>query len=633
MSEFNDRETGLTGGVSEDTGETGSVSGDMVNTAEPAETGRPADIGDTVAMGEHGHPTDNAENMQAQGMNANVTEDVRDMSAAVINDPAAAVAPNAPGDDTPGLFSEKSFAAGDPGNMAYGGQGGNVPQMNIPYNNGGQQGYGMNAPQMNAPYNNAGQQGYGMNAPRNVPYNNGGQQGYGMNTPQNVPYNSVGQQGCGNAPQMNAPYNNGYGQPGYGPAYGNAYYSQPGYAYVPPQRTPVIAAVPEKNEEKKPSKALVIIIVLLILGMLSAVMIMLAIDHSKQDGSAPKSSESLMTERESHSGDGVTVNINVQSKPSEDEADYQDMEKGLYTTTGVAKHITPSIVSLYGYTTTTIVPYSAATGVIISEEGYIITNAHFLEDLTRIKAVTNDGREFEAEIIGSEPQCDLAVLQIDAEGLVPAELGSSSELLQGEQVVAIGNSAGYENTLTVGYVSYVDREISSYTGYPIKCIQTDAALNSGISGGALVNMYGQVVGITTSKSIMDNNENIGFAISMDFAAPLLEDLIEKGYVSGRPRVGVQYRLIDYNSAQALGVKPGMLIAEISEDCDISNTELQTDDIITEIDGIEMTSDEALRRFQSSHKAGDRVTAKVYRKTITNEESEFEITFRLEEQTD
>lgn len=630
MSEFNDRETGLTGGVSEDTGETGSVSGNM---AEPAETGRPADIGDTVAMGEHGHPTDNAENMQAQGMNANVTEDVRNTSDTGINDPAAAVAPNAPGDDTPGLFSEKSFAAGDPGNMAYGGQGGNVPQMNIPYNNGGQQGYGMNAPQMNAPYNNAGQQGYGMNTPRNVPYNNGGQQGYGMNAPRNVPYNNVGQQGYNNAPQMNAPYNNGYGQPGYGPAYGNAYYSQPGYAYAPPQRTPVIAAVPEKNEEKKPSKALVIIIVLLILGMLSAVMIMLAIDHSKQDGSAPKSSESLMTERESHSGDGVTVNINVQSKPSEDEADYQDMEKGLYTTTGVAKHITPSIVSLYGYTTTTIVPYSAATGVIISEEGYIITNAHFLEDLTRIKAVTNDGREFEAEIIGSEPQCDLAVLQIDAEGLVPAELGSSSELLQGEQVVAIGNSAGYENTLTVGYVSYVDREISSYTGYPIKCIQTDAALNSGISGGALVNMYGQVVGITTSKSIVDNNENIGFAISMDFAAPLLEDLIEKGYVSGRPRVGVQYRLIDYNSAQALGVKPGMLIAEISEDCDISNTELQTDDIITEIDGIEMTSDEALRRFQSSHKAGDRVTAKVYRKTITNEESEFEITFKLEEMTE
>lgn len=604
MSEFNDRETGLTGGVSEDRGETGSGSGDMVNTAEPAETGRPADIGDPGEMGqqgdlgEHGHPTDNAENMQSQGMNANATGDVRDMSDTGINDPAAAVTPNTPGDDTPGLFSEKSFAAGDPGNMAYGGQGGNVPQMNIPYNNGGQQGYGMNAPQMNAPYNNA------------------------------------GQQGCGNAPKMNAPYNNGYGQPGYGPAYGNAYYSQPGYAYAPPQRTPVIAAVPEKTEEKKPSKALVIIIVLLILGMLSAVMIMLAVGHSKQDSSAaPKPDNSVMTERENRSGDGVTVNINVQSKPSEDEADYQDMEKGLYTTTGVAKHITPSIVSLYGYTTTTIVPYSAATGVIISEEGYIITNAHFLEDLTRIKAVTNDGREFETEIIGSEPQCDLAVLQIHADGLVPAELGSSSELLQGEQVVAIGNSAGYENTLTVGYVSYVDREISSYTGYPIKCIQTDAALNSGISGGALVNMYGQVVGITTSKSIVDNNENIGFAISMDFAAPLLEDLIEKGYVSGRPRVGVQYRLIDYNSAQALGVKPGMLIAEISEDCDISNTELQTDDIITEIDGIEMTSDEALRRFQSSHKAGDRVTAKVYRKTITNEESEFEITFKLEEMTE
>ena len=214
---------------------------------------------------------------------------------------------------------------------------------------------------------------------------------------------------------------------------------------------------------------------------------------------------------------------------------------------------------------------------------------------------------------------------------MPAVIGSSSDMLQGEEVIAIGNAGGFNDTVTVGNVSYVDREIKSYTGYPIKCIQTDAALNFGNSGGALVNLYGQVIGVVVSKYSSTGSENIGFAISSDFAVPIIEDIIEKGYVTGRARIGIMYNFISPDTAEKMDVKPGLLVAEISEDCDVHNTELQVDDIITEIDGIQMITENSVKEFQNTHKAGETVTAKVYRLGFNGESEEFEITFKLEEQ--
>lgn len=578
------------------------------------------------------------------GTDRNAAEAVSEESAAISETAGQSAAQTPPQPEQSGVFGEQSFASGQtPGSAAayYSEQNPDAANGNG-YPN-GQFGNGMYGSAM-----------YGNNAYGNAMPDGSPQPVNGQPYPQ--PFGSAqgnfGGQPNGinagtNAPQYTGQYGGQYagGQSMYNYSY--TQYNAPYYNPCPPTppKTPGIPAVPaaEETAVKKPSKALVIIIVLLVAAMLAGVMILLAVNH-KNNGDKPSDSISVgidkaLSEHESgkesgkkdktNSGTGVTVNINVRSKPSEDESDYQDIEKGLYTTVGVAKHITPSIVTLYGYTTTTLTPYSAATGVILSEDGFIVTNAHMVEGLSRIKAVTYDEREFEADIIGYEPWYDLAIIQIHADNLTPAELGSSDELMQGEQVVAIGNSGGYENTLTVGYVSYVNREIQSYADHPIKCIQTDAAFNTGISGGALVNMYGQVVGIPTSKSVTDNDENIGFAIAMDFAVPICEDIIENGYVTWKPRVGVMYKMIDYETAQALGVRPGMLISEISEDCDISGTALQIDDIITEMDGVSMTSDEALIEFQTTHKAGDVVTAKVYRRTITNEESEFEITFMLE----
>ena len=420
-----------------------------------------------------------------------------------------------------------------------------------------------------------------------------------------------------------SPYAANQGQQGHAQAQQQQYaqYAQQGgYVAYPTQGggVPPVSDIPQK-EMKKSSKAWLIIAIICLVALLAIVMLLLAAGHKDDDKEIAGTP----------SGSGVTVNINVAPHPADDSL-YADKETGLFTTVGAAEQVLPSIVNLYGYTDTSIAAYNEASGIIISEDGYIITNAHAVEDIKRFKAKLHDEREFEATVVGIDTRTDLAVLKIEADDLVPAVIGSSDDMKQGEQVIAIGNAGGFNDTVTVGYVSYVNREIQSYTNYPITCIQTDAALNFGNSGGALVNLYGQVVGIVVSKYSSTGSENIGFAIASDFAVPIAEDLIEKGYVSDRPRIGIMYSLITPEYAAQLDVKPGMLISEISPDCDVANTDLQKDDIITELNGKQILTAQDVKNFQNTAKAGDKVTAKVYRKTITGEVTEFEIEFTLEQ---
>lgn len=420
-----------------------------------------------------------------------------------------------------------------------------------------------------------------------------------------------------------SPYAANQGQQGHAQAQQQQYaqYAQQGgYVAYPTQGggVPPVSDIPQK-EMKKSSKAWLIIAIICLVALLAIVMLLLAAGHKNDDKEIAGTP----------SGSGVTVNINVAPHPADDSL-YADKETGLFTTVGAAEQVLPSIVNLYGYADTSIAAYNEASGIIISEDGYIITNAHAVEDIKRFKAKLHDEREFEATVVGIDTRTDLAVLKIEADDLVPAVIGSSDDMKQGEQVIAIGNAGGFNDTVTVGYVSYVNREIQSYTNYPITCIQTDAALNFGNSGGALVNLYGQVVGIVVSKYSSTGSENIGFAIASDFAVPIAEDLIEKGYVSDRPRIGIMYSLITPEYAAQLDVKPGMLISEISPDCNVANTDLQKDDIITELNGKQILTAQDVKNFQNTAKAGDKVTAKVYRKTITGEVTEFEIEFTLEQ---
>ena len=487
------------------------------------------------------------------------------------------------------VFAEQSFAETQYRQTSNG-----YAQNGYAQNVQAQNGYAQNAQQPFDPY----QQGADMQY-RSMYSNNG----YVPHSPYAA---NQGQQGHEQAQQQYAQY--------------AQYAQQGGYVAYPTQGggVPPVSDIPQK-EMKKSSKAWLIIAIICLVALLAIVMLLLAAGHKNDDKEIAGTP----------SGSGVTVNINVAPHPADDSL-YADKETGLFTTVGAAEQVLPSIVNLYGYTDTSIAAYNEASGIIISEDGYIITNAHAVEDIKRFKAKLHDEREFEATVVGIDTRTDLAVLKIEADDLVPAVIGSSDDMKQGEQVIAIGNAGGFNDTVTVGYVSYVNREIQSYTNYPITCIQTDAALNFGNSGGALVNLYGQVVGIVVSKYSSTGSENIGFAIASDFAVPIAEDLIEKGYVSDRPRIGIMYSLITPEYAAQLDVKPGMLISEISPDCDVANTDLQKDDIITELNGKQILTAQDVKNFQNTAKAGDKVTAKVYRKTITGEVTEFEIEFTLEQ---
>lgn len=332
-------------------------------------------------------------------------------------------------------------------------------------------------------------------------------------------------------------------------------------------------------------------------------------------------------------GNFQTFTIPVVQHEELEEKYYQD--DGRYTVEGVALTCTPSIVTIEAYTGSTIfASYSQGSGIIMTSDGYIITNAHVVADanLTIIVRLS-DGSEYNATIVGSDSRTDLAVLKINASDLTPAQFGDSDQLELGEQVVTLGSPAGLESTVTTGIVSGLNRMISVESdNISMECIQIDAAINPGNSGGALVNMWGQVVGITSSKLEAVEYDNIGFAISINAAIPIIEQLIENGAVLGRAKVGISFYAISDTMASVFGLPAGLYIAAIDETCDISNTDLQLDDVITEMNGVKVTSAEDVYEIIFELSPGDEVTATVLRMDDDGNWDEFEITFKLEEDT-
>ena len=260
---------------------------------------------------------------------------------------------------------------------------------------------------------------------------------------------------------------------------------------------------------------------------------------------------------------------------------------------------------------------SQGSGIILSADGYIVTNAHVVSGATSIKVVLNDNSEYNATVVGSDEKTDLAVLKIDATGLTPAEFGNSDQMQIGEQVIAIGNPGGLElaGTLTVGYVSAVNRPITTTGGSTIDCIQTDAAINPGNSGGALVNSYGQVIGINSQKIAATEYEGIGFAISINEAQPIINDLIEYGYVRGRVVMGITMQIIDPTFAAIYGYQPGIGVVSVEQNSPAAKAGLVAGDIITAIDGESITSQETLTSILEGHKPGDVIELTVYRQAM------------------
>lgn len=261
-------------------------------------------------------------------------------------------------------------------------------------------------------------------------------------------------------------------------------------------------------------------------------------------------------------------------------------------------------------------PTSEGSGIIATSDGYIITNAHVVDGADSLKVITSDGKTYEAELIGSDSMTDLAVIKVDAEGLTAAEFGSSSDLVVADPVIAIGNPGGLQSTVTVGYVSALNRPVtSSDTGYTMNCIQTDAAINPGNSGGALVNMYGQVIGINSSKIVATGYEGLGFAIPIDDALPIISNLKDYGYVKDRAMLGISGQYLDSWTANFYGLPSGMYVAEVNNES-VSNAGVQRGDVITKIDDEEITSANTISNYIAKKKPGDEVTLTITR-SLTN----------------
>lgn len=268
--------------------------------------------------------------------------------------------------------------------------------------------------------------------------------------------------------------------------------------------------------------------------------------------------------------------------------------------------------NIYGQTTQAV---STGSGFLISQDGYLVTNYHVVQGATEMTVRIHDGVSYKAELVGYEVRNDICVLKINAQDLPFAKLGSSDALAVGDQVAAIGNPLGELNaTLTVGYVSGKDRTVST-DGTAINMLQTDAAINSGNSGGPLFNMKGEVVGITTAKYSGTTNsgasiEGISFAIPMDDVAGMISDLIEYGYITGA-YLGVS--IIDVEeSAQMYGVPAGAYVQQVVFGNAAHQAGVKAGDIIVNLGGYDVKSVTDISRILRKFNAGDTTTITVYR---------------------
>ena len=281
------------------------------------------------------------------------------------------------------------------------------------------------------------------------------------------------------------------------------------------------------------------------------------------------------------------------------------------STVGITTSIT---TNLWGYQTTSA---ASGSGFIFSKDGYILTNYHVVDDSTSITVSMYDGTTYDAKLVGYDESNDVAVLKIEATDLVPVVLGNSDNLNVGDSVVAIGNPLGELTfSLTAGSISAKDRDITMSNGSSMQLLQTDCAINSGNSGGALFNLYGEVVGITNAKYSSSSSsssasiDNIGFAIPINKARSIAESIIEKGYVS-KPYVGVSVATVS-EETQMYGLPQGASVQQIVENSPAAEAGLQINDIITHVNGNEIASSNDMVAAVRNAAIGDELKLTVYR---------------------
>lgn len=392
------------------------------------------------------------------------------------------------------------------------------------------------------------------------------------------------------------------------PPYGAYGYSAPNapvngeYAYSQPNR--------KKKKDRSGKKTVILALCCALIGGIIGACAVAAIAGLFGSGSA-NGNETVIYQSNRELSAVTTAQVKTGKAMTASELYAQNVN----STVGITTQIT---TNFWGFTSTSA---ASGSGFIISEDGYIVTNHHVIEGANSITVSTYDEREFEATLVGYDSSNDLAVLKIDAEGLTPVVMGSSAKMNVGDDVVAIGNPLGELTfSLTKGTVSALDRNVTISSGVSMKLIQTDCAINSGNSGGALFNMFGEVIGITNAKYSSSSSgtsiDNIGFAIPIDHVKPLIESIIEKGYVS-TPFIGVTIQNVS-DDAIAYGAPDGAAIKGVEPDSPAEKAGILVNDIITAADGQEISSDEELIAIIRSKEIGEKVVLKLFRQGQTLE---------------
>ncbi len=277
-------------------------------------------------------------------------------------------------------------------------------------------------------------------------------------------------------------------------------------------------------------------------------------------------------------------------------------------------------ISVFGRTQTA---EATGSGVIISNDGYILTNNHVVSssdssyyyevsEATKITvSLYGSDEEYEATIIGTDEQTDLAIIKIEADNLTPAELGDSSSVKVGEFVLAVGNPLGLDTSVTSGIISALNRDVTAEDGTIYHVMQTDCAINSGNSGGALVNSNGQVIGINTLKLSGTGIEGVGFAIPINDTIEIYEQLINHGKVL-RPYIGISGSNLSEATAKRYNLPVGIYVEDIAENTGALNSGLKKGDVITAIDGQNITTMEELNDIKNQKEIGDNIKLTIYR---------------------
>lgn len=478
------------------------------------------------------------------------------------------------------------------------------------------------------------------------------QYGYGQYpySGQNPQYNQNNQQ-YGQY-QNNTGYNqnvppyqqNMYGQPPYG---NNGTYNQ---QYNPQ----MFAQYPQKKTKGGIIALIIVLCSLLTIGFIGMMVYGFSVDI-KEDLNSDRSDSgnSFRVPKEDSTTPFETLPDTSSQSKTHDESDYSDKvnkdysgmklesnpkdtkTNDSYTAAKASEKVSDSVVGILCYSgdvpdqADTTTASSQGSGIIFSQDGYVITNAHVISNSKTayaIRVVTSDGKEYKAGVVGYDSRTDIAVLKMDdAKGLTPATFGDSSQLEVGQDIIVVGNPGGldYQNTTTKGVISALDRKLS--TSSLTKYIQTDAAINPGNSGGPLVNYYGQVVGITTSKIVSETYEGMGFAIPSQTVKSIVDTLVKNGYVEGRVKIGISGIAVTSDQASNYNIPQGIYVQSIVSGGPCDGTSLEEGDIITEVDGETITSFADVYAILETHKPGDKIKVKYY--SSSSGDGEVEITLQ------